>query len=312
MKFILETEITDFNQKISHKDKIVFFGSCFSDELSARFKNAGFDVLSNPFGTIFHPLAMARNFENIFSNKAQHHIFEQNKTFFSWNCSSLICKNSEKELEEELNLIDSKLSELLKNTSYLFITFGTAWGYFHNEEKCIVANCHKQKSDLFEKQLTEIDEMFVSWSAVLAKIYKENPKIKIVFTVSPVRHAKDGLIENNRSKARLFEVISRLEKHFPTAYFPSYEIIQDELRDYRFYKEDLIHPNEQAISYVWSNIKTTLFDSKTLNKLDEIEKLRFLANHQVLSSNKEEIEHFEKNRKQKIDIFLKNNSDVKW
>lgn len=315
MKFKLDTTIPEYSPKISHKDKILFFGSCFSDEISRKFQNAGFNTSSNPCGIIFHPLPMAHIFQNIlFKNlfETKLHTFEKNKLHFSWNHSPSIYGTSKKKLLDKIASIENIFFKDIQTATYLFITFGTAWGYLHKNEKFIVANCHKQADDLFQKELTEINKMRKNWIEVLSKIYEINSSIQIVFTVSPVRHIKNGLAENNRSKARLFELISILESQFPTRYFPSYEILIDELRDYRFYKEDLIHPNEQALHYIWSKIKTAFFDFKTLKIIDEIEKLRKLDQHLILSKDTKERTFFEKQKKEKIALFLKKYPELKW
>ncbi len=316
MKFKLDTKVPIFNQKITHKDKVIFFGSCFSDEISERFKNAGFDVLSNPFGTIFHPLSMAKNFQDSINQNPELSIFESKNHFFSWACSTLINSDTKIGLENKIRKIQVDFLEHIGKSSYLFITFGTSFAYALHENKQIVANCHKQESTLFRKVFSGSTEMSEAWKEVLELIFTKNPHIKIVFTVSPVRHSKDGLAENNRSKARLFELISSLESHFKTKnrlhYFPSYEIIIDELRDYRFYKEDLIHPSEQAINYIWEKLKAAFFSEKTLKLIDEVENLRKLNNHKILTTNQEEIDFFNENKSIKIEKFLKENSDVNF
>ena len=316
MKFKLDTKISIVDQKITHKDKVIFFGSCFSDEISERFKNAGFDVLSNPFGTIFHPLSMAKNFQNSINQNPELSIFESKNHFFSWDCSTLIHSDTKIGLENKIRKIQANFLEYIEKSSYLFITFGTSFAYSLHENNQIVANCHKQDSTLFRKVFTEISEMSEVWIEVLDLIFTKNPQIKIVFTVSPVRHSKDGLAENNRSKARLFELISSLENHFKTKnllhYFPSYEIVIDELRDYRFYKEDLIHPSEQAINYIWEKLKTAFFSEKTLRLIDEVENLRKLNVHKILTTNQNEIDLFNENKSKKIEKFLKENSDVNF
>ena len=316
MKFKLETKIPAFTQKISHQDQVIFFGSCFSDDISSRFKNAGFDVLSNPFGTIFHPIPMARNIINSFNQGSELSIFESENHFSSWDCSTLINSESKDVLEQEIRKIQATFLEYIEKSSYLFITFGTSFGYLNIENEQIVSNCHKQNSTLFRKKLSEIEEMSHLWKSALEVIFEKNPQIKIVFTVSPVRHSKDGLTENNRSKARLFELISNLEKHFKNKnalhYFPSYEIIIDELRDYRFYKEDLIHPSEQAINYIWEKIKTTFFSEKTIKLIDEVENLRKLEQHKILTKNQVEIDKFNELKKLKIKKFLEENNTVKF
>lgn len=312
MKFKLDTKIPAFDSKISYEKSLVFLGSCFSDELSAHFKNAGFNTIANPFGTIFHPEPLARIIENALTGNTDFHIFENQKRFYSWDASMLVSGSSKSELENYFRNIQMKLKNYLLNSSHLFITLGSAWGYELKGENYIVANCHKQNPSFFEKQLSELEMLLHSWNELIPKIQLLNPDLEIIFTISPVRHVKDGLIENNRSKARLLELLSILEKENPLKYFPSYEIVMDELRDYRFFKADFIHPNEQAISYIWEKIQETFFDDTTLKICREAEKLRLLDEHRVLSENEEEKKIFEENKRLKIASFLNENKHIVW
>jgi lysophospholipase L1-like esterase len=313
MKFKLDTEIPTFEKKISHNKGLIFYGSCFSDELSRHFQNAGFSVCANPFGTIFHPLALAENLTRVLAkNEEDFRIFEANSSFYSWSCSNLISASSENELKEKLVQISKDLEQKIAESSHFFITFGTSFAYYLKENDEVVANCHKQNSNLFEKKLSAVEQMVTVWKDLLSQIYALNPAIEIVFTVSPVRHSKDGLIENNRSKARLFELISALEQHFSTNYFPSYEIVIDELRDYRFFTKDLVHPNFLAIDFLWEIVKKSFFEPKTLELCEKGEKLRLLDQHKILHTNEKISENFLVEKQNKISRFLLENPDFRW
>ena len=154
--------------------------------------------------------------------------------------------------------------------------------------------------------------MLGAWEKIISLLQDFNPGLKIVFTVSPVRHIRDGLMENNRGKARLFETISRLESKFQTAYFPAYEIVTDELRDYRFYKEDLAHPSEQAISYIWEKVQQGFCSAETRRLTDEVQKLRLLEQHRVLGPDETEIRQFEAEREAKINAFKALHPEIHW
>jgi hypothetical protein len=313
MKFKLDTEIPNFQKKIHHKKGLIFYGSCFSDELSKHFQNGGFSVCANPFGTIFHPLALAENLARIFDiTNEDFRIFEANSSFYSWSCSNLVSANSENELKEKLLQSTKDFEQKIVESSHFFITFGTSFAYHLKENDEVVANCHKQNSNLFEKKLSAIAEMFEVWKDVLTQIYALNPAIEVVFTVSPVRHSKDGLIENNRSKARLFELISALEQIFPINYFPSYEIVIDELRDYRFYAKDMVHPNSLAIDYLWEILKKSFFEPETLQLCEKGEKLRLLDQHKILNTDQKVIADFIVEKQNKINRFLSENPDFRW
>jgi hypothetical protein len=167
-------------------------------------------------------------------------------------------------------------------------------------------------STTFEKSLTDLDSMAEIWRETLIQLKTLNPKLEVVFTVSPIRHIKDGLIENNRSKARLFELIEKLKTNFPIYYFPAFEIILDELRDYRFFKSDGIHPNEMAIQYVWQRLTETLMSTETQKLCNEIVQLRQMENHQSLYPQSVEHQEFLLKTKEKIQQFLVNNPSVIW
>lgn len=312
MKFKLDTVIPAFETKIAHGRPLVFLGSCFSDEISKKFKYAGFDILTNPFGTIFHPIALAQNIQKSVTDNIDLPIFEVKDSFFCWDSSTLVNASSKEELHTILIEKQKALKNYLLNASHLFITLGSSFGYRLLSNHYLVANCHKQTSEKFQKELSAVCEMEKIWEETLKLIYELNPEIKIVFTVSPVRHSKDGLVENNRSKARLFELISALEAKFPILYFPSYEIVMDELRDYRFFKEDMIHPNQQAIDFIWEQITFCFFNSETLKTLQKLVELRKLNEHIVQSSNSVERQNFETNRNLKIQEFLRKNNTVHW
>lgn len=312
MKFKLETKIPAFNKKITYQDDLFLMGSCFSDEMASKFSNAGFSNVSNPYGTIFHPLPLAKNISDIIQLNNNFSILEYEGKLIHLDASNQTSKRGNTHFKTELQTQLNGLHQFLKTSSHLFITLGTAWAYREKSTQQIVANCHKLPAAFFTKELSSVEDMENSWAETLQLLYQFNPTIQVIFTVSPVRHAKDGLIENNRSKARLFELISRLEHQFPIYYFPSYELINDELRDYRFFKEDLVHPNQQAIQFVWNQVKETLIDSASITIIDEIEQLRKLVQHQILSNDQQEKEGFEENRKSKIAAFLQQHPEVKW
>lgn len=312
MKFKLETKIPEFKQKISYQNSLWLIGSCFSDEMAAKFSNAGFSNVSNPYGTIFHPLPLAKNVRAIVQLNHDFSLLEYEGKWIHLDTSNQTSKRDNSHFKTELQTQQKDLHQRLKTTSHLFITLGTAWAYREKSTQQIAANCHKLPATFFTKELSSVEEMENTWVETLELLYRFNPTIQVVFTVSPVRHSKDGLIENNRSKARLFELISRLENQFPSYYFPSYELINDELRDYRFFKEDLVHPNQQAIQFVWNHVKDSLIDSESITIVEELEQLRKLAQHQILSTDQQEIEIFEENRKSKIAVFLQQHPEVKW
>ena len=298
--------------QIKHGDKLLFLGSCFSDEISEKAKFNGFDVTVDPFGTIFHPEVIARNIsESIQVKTSVTRIIQRNDLFFSWDASGQVFGYSKEEVQEKIAVSQSILGSSLKESKVLFVTFGTAWGYMLKEQGITVANCHKQNSSCFDKQLAKIDELEKTWRELIINLKEFNNELKIVFTVSPVRHIKDGLVENNQSKSVLIELVRRLQKDTQITYFPSYEIVLDELRDYRFFKKDRVHPNEEAIDYVWNRFKDAYFDLETIKLTEKVEKIKLAEKHRSLYSESEDYLQFKLMQKQNRDKFQKDYPNVK-
>jgi hypothetical protein len=279
--FQLKFNIPESHLKIEFSDPIVFLGSCFSDEMSLLAKQHGFHVTANPFGTLFHPLAIAQNILDALHEVKEVNIVQYEDLFFDYSCSGKLYGMREIELEEKVLSIRNHLKSQLENASYLFVTFGTAFAYHLNETQKIVGNCHKQPSQTFTKKLTEIEEVVSVWHQAISEIKSVNPKIQICFTVSPVRHVKDGLHENNLSKSSLILAINQLMSKNEINYFPAYELVNDVLRDYRFFKEDFVHPNQQAIQFVWEKIMQTFLNSETLQLAKKVKDIKLAMQHKL-------------------------------
>ncbi len=306
MDFKLNFEIEKSNRFINHENQLLFLGSCFSDEISAKFNYNGFNTLSNPFGTIFHPIMLSQFIDScINEDYNSDRIFQRNDIFLNWDASSLIYEIDKNKLEQKLIEIRTDFFNRLKSTHTLFITFGTSWGYHLIEDKALVANCHKMPSSLFYKELSNLDLIVTKWTKTIERIKVINPSIQVVFTVSPVRHIKDGLIQNNQSKSILIESIRQINQLSKTNYFPSYEIMIDELRDYRFYKSDLIHPTEEAIDYIWSKIQETYFEVETIKIVKEINSLKKQISHHYLHPESKESQENKLKLESKIIDFEK-------
>lgn len=311
-KLKLDFDFPEFKTKIQHGDKIVLLGSCFSNEIGESFKSNGFDVLSNPFGTIFHPVALARLISNCRQISTEDDVFQRGDLFFSWDTAGTIYGFSKEELRSTLGDIKNTLLQYIVESKYIFITFGSGFGYELSDTGSIVANCHKMPSTFFKKELTDLSEMIATWKDTLHILKQLNPALQVVFTVSPVRHEKDGLIENNRSKARLFELITVLQEDSSSHYFPAYEIVMDELRDYRFYKSDGLHPNPQTVDYVWERLKDKLMTQYTKQLCEKVMALRRQKSHRTLYENSREAVQFEKSVADKLSQFLLEYPEICW
>ncbi len=273
MRWSIDFPISPLPDPISHSAKVLSLGSCFAQTIGSKMKNAKFDVLINPFGTIFHPINLAFLLDAvIFQDPLDPEGIVEREGLYSHYSfhSDLVAESPEALAELYQKQIQSTYLQL-KSASHLILTLGTAWIYEH-ETFGRVANCHKQPQRLFDKKLTGLEEMKSAFSHVLHNISQVFPQLKIVLTVSPVRHIKDGVAENQLSKSLLRVLCAELEKSiYPISYFPAYEIMMDELRDYRFYKSDLIHPTAEAEEYIWQKWKQAAFSSETQSKVKEIQ-----------------------------------------
>ena len=306
--FSIDFPFPKSNYQINIGEKLVFLGSCFSEDIAIKFRNAGFDVLSNPYGILFHPTAIANvllleDFENT--------VFERDGLWFSWIASSTVYSTTRSGL---LNLLEDQknlLIQYLKSSTFVFITFGTAFEYQLIDKNIVTANCHKMPSSLFDKTLTSLSELERIWKLAIIEIRKYNPTINIVFTISPVRHIRDGVIENNRSKSRLFELISTIELN-EISYFPSYEIVIDELRDYRFFKVDGVHPNEIAINYIWGRLIQWVVNDVSISVIKEVQKMRLFFAHKSIHPESDSSKELEQTKNQKLTDFLKRYPQIVW
>ena len=280
--FQFSFQIPSQDPKIEIGKSILFLGSCFSDEIGNQAQLHGLKAFSNPFGTLFHPFAIGQGIIDSIEEKTVCEIIQQEDVFFHWGSSGKLFGYSKEELESKIIAERKNMREYLQNASHLFVTFGTAKGYLHKTSNQLIANCHKQHPSLFEVQNSNSADIIQFWKPILEKLVVFNPTIQIVFTVSPVRHLKDGIVENNRSKAQLLLAVETLSKLQNCNYFPSYEIVMDELRDYRFFKNDFAHPNDIAINYIWERFSATFLTDKTTTICDKIKGIKIALNHKVL------------------------------
>ncbi len=282
MNFSLKFKIEASRYPIEMGRRIVLLGSCFSDNFVAPFQQSGFQTVSNPFGTIYHPLAMMAVLECVLDENKNLRTFEKDGRFYSWDASTKVSGSTNSELDELLSQKVSEVRRMLSEGAHLFVTFGTAWRYRHFDAGW-VANCHKVPGNEFEKHLSEGHEVVSQWSNMQKRLIAAFPDLTIVYTVSPVRHVRDGLIENNQSKARLIESVHTLvSREKRVEYFPSYEILTDELRDYRFYANDMVHPSDLAIHYIWQRLCSSYFSKKTEDLRSEIASVNRMSEHRSM------------------------------
>lgn len=280
---------------INYSSKLLLLGSCFSENMGDKLKYYQFSSIQNPFGILFHPISIENSVTNGINKKeySENDIFQLNERWHSFDAHSELSNSSKDKILAQLNQSVELTHQRLLESTHIIITLGTAWVYRHIETDTIVANCHKVPQKKFLKELLSVDEIRESLDSMITLIREINPKVNFIFTVSPVRHLKDGFIENQQSKSHLISAIHEvIEPRKHIFYFPSYEIMMDELRDYRFYAEDMIHPNQIAIDYIWEKFANSwISDSITslMNKVDSIQKRRL---HKPFNPNSEEHQKF--------------------
>lgn len=293
---------------IDYNSKIVLLGSCFSENIGNTLSYFKFKTSQNPFGILFHPLAIEKLITNAINEKkySEKDIFNHNEIWHSFEAHSSLSAIQKETLLNRLNLQALELSKNLKQASHIVITLGTAWVYRHIESDEVVANCHKVPQKKFLKELLTVDEIYTSLQASIELIKSINKKATIILTVSPVRHLKDGFIENSRSKSHLISGIHKLvDKRKNIHYFPSYELMMDELRDYRFYEDDMIHPNTTAIKYIWEKFTKSWFTEHCFNTMKKVDAIQKGLAHKPFNEESEAHQQFKNELNLKIEL-LKN------
>lgn len=293
------------NPLLDYSSKTLFLGSCFAENLSEKMKEGGFKVSVNPFGVIFNPISLADLFLST-EEELIASVFTREDVSLSWSANSTCFAYSNEELKDQLLQKRKQTLDAIQSLDVLFITFGTALVYEHKKTKKIVANCHKAEKNNFTKRLLTIEEIEQVWNKVITVLEQSNTKsnFKIIFTLSPIRHIKDGLVENSRSKALLLTAIHHLVDRFENVdYFPAFEMVNDEMRDYAYYTEDGVHPNQLAINMIWKRFINTFF-TKTCEIIhQEFESLKQLCNHRSIHAASSASKDFELKKQEKIKLF---------
>ena len=282
------------HNQIDYDSKLLLLGSCFTENIGNKLAYFKFQNLVNPFGILFHPKAI----ENLVLNAINERLYTENDIFFHnerWHCfeaHSVLSATTKEALIESLNTAIASTNQQVKDSTHIIITLGTAWAYRFIETDTQVANCHKVLQKKFLKELLSVDEIRESLEAINSLIRSVNTNATVVFTVSPVRHLKDGFIENQQSKAHLISAIHQVTNGGNVSYFPSYEIMMDELRDYRFYKEDMLHPNKTAIDYIWERFSKVWISDKAFKNMQEVETIQKGLSHKPFNVNSEQHQTF--------------------
>ncbi len=269
MQFHLNLQVEPTQQKISHHQQVLMMGSCFTEHIGHTLQALKFNIHVNPFGIVFNPESMAQALHRILS----HTSFTADDLLFhdgAWHGMEAHGQFSSADQQAVLRVLNHHLDTwhaAIQAAHWLVLTPGTAYAYTHKATGRVVANCHKIPQQAFSKALLTHEQVVKSLSSALLRLWEINPGCQVITTVSPVKHLRDGVVENSLSKAVLIQGMHALEQYGCT-YFPAYELVTDDLRDYRFYEKDMAHPNRQAIEYVWQKFSGAYFDADTvaLNK----------------------------------------------
>ncbi|MCK9256362.1 MAG: GSCFA domain-containing protein [Bacteroidales bacterium] len=288
-------EIPKFDFRISHSDTCVFSGSCFAENIGTKLVLNKFSASVNPTGIHYNPISLAESVLMAISLKqiSENDVFKANSLFNHFNFHS---KFSDIDKTKAINNFNSSLEnfkQTLIKSKYFFVTFGTSFVYKLKENYKIVSNCHKLPEKLFVREFLSLQEITDTWIKLIQKLREINPEIKFIFSISPIRHLKDGGIENQQSKSNLIlSVKNIIEETICSFYFPAYEIMNDELRDYRFYADDMIHPSKLAIDYIYEKFANSFFSQASKNLNTQIEKINLAYNHKIFNPNSEAHKNF--------------------
>ncbi|PJJ09258.1 GSCFA family protein [Flavobacterium sp. 1] len=310
MQFTTPIPIPKNSYPIDYNSKIVSLGSCFVENMGDKFQYFKFQNETNPFGIIFNPVSIERIIDRVVNDAlfTEQDVFFHNERWHCFEVHSDLSHSSSEELLVNLNKILVETKKQLQKATHVIITYGTSWVYRNIKKDSIVANCHKVPQKQFDKELLSVSIIQENIENTINLIQSINPNCKFIFTVSPVRHLKDGFVENQRSKSHLITAIHNLLSencNLQSEYFPSYEIMMDELRDYRFYAEDMLHPNQTAIDYIWERFSESCIDENSFQTMKEVLEIQKGLNHRSFNPDSEQHLKFVSNLNQKINFIKK-------
>ncbi len=300
-------------RKITYEDPVMFIGSCFATSIGNQLELGHMPVMINPAGTVYNPVSVCNTINTITSKKKYDpaDLFKYEDTWISFDHYSDFSSSGSEEILEKINRKSAEALKFLSGAKFIFITFGTARIFRWNESGKIVSNCHKIPSAGFTHELLSPDYIVSLWIEQLDKLKSLFPDLKVVFTISPVRHWKDGAHSNQVSKSVLFVAVEKLLEHpSKPAYFPAYELVMDDLRDYRFYKDDMLHVSDKAVDYIWYAFSGCYFDNTTAGLWNEVAKISKAVSHRIQTGNQSQVRKFAENILSGIDLITQKNPFV--
>ena len=301
------------HNQIDYNSSILLVGSCFVENIGNKLDYFKFQNLQNPFGVLFQPLAIEKLITNTINEKeyTEDDIFFHNEQWHCYDAHSKLSHAPKEVLLNDLNKRIKTTNQQINESTHIVITLGTAWVYRHIETDALVGNCHKVPQKKFLKELLSVDEIVESLQSIASLLRSVNKKASILFTVSPIRHLKDGFLENMQSKAHLIAAIHQVvEPRNNLHYFPSYEIMMDELRDYRFYTEDMLHPNQTAVNYIWEKFQNVWISNDAFQTMEDVDIVQKGIQHKPFNPNSEAHLKFLKNLEQKKMLLQKKHSYI--
>ncbi|MCB9044995.1 MAG: GSCFA domain-containing protein [Chitinophagales bacterium] len=303
----LQLNIQPLPRPISYESKLFLSGSCFAENMAIRLKQHRLNVLDNPHGIIFNPLSVANSIDGYIQGKlySEDALFYLNELWNSWDHHTSFSHINKEEALCSINTSQKAATEFIRTATHVLITLGSAYYYVLKETGQAVSNNHRAPSQWFEKRLLTIEEITSKFTNTIESLLKVNPDVQLIFTVSPVRHYRDGLVENNRSKARIIESVHLLCDKFEQAYyFPAYELVMDVLRDHRYYDIDFVHPNYLATDYVWGRLTEACMDTFTLDLMKQVHEVALARKHRTRFPQTEAHKKFRESYVQKIRALM--------
>jgi hypothetical protein len=307
MELTLQPDIHPLLQPITYKDDILLIGSCFTEHISDRLQQHKFHVLANPDGILFNPLSVAHSLDSYIAEKqyTTDDLFYLNELWNSWHHHTRFSNIAQATALEGINQSQQKAGTFIKHAKWVMITLGSAFQYYLKDKNLPVANNHRAPAQWFEKKLLSISEITGALKNTLQKLFTVNPQVQVLFTISPVRHIRDGVVDNNRSKARLIEATHTLCEQFDRVhYFPAYELIIDVLRDYRFYDIDFVHPNYLATSFVWEQFVNACIAPDAKEIMQQVQEITTARGHKARFPQTEAHQKFKQSYAAKTQLLM--------
>ncbi|MFX0558453.1 GSCFA domain-containing protein [Maribacter sp. CXY002] len=302
MKLQTQIPLQKSDNQMDYDSQVLLMGSCFSENIGNKLTYHKFRTLQNPFGILYTPLAIEKCIAAAIRNTglSEKHLVQYNDKWQSLDVHSDLSRKTKKATVEALERALVKTGQFLQNATHVFLTMGTSWAYTYKTTGEFIANCHKIPSKQFDKVLIPHERLVSSLLNTIELLTSVNPEVQVVITISPIRHLKDGFVENQLSKANLISAVHQVVANTKVAYFPAYEILLDELRDYRFYAEDMVHPNKLAVDYIWEKFNKVYISDKAMKTMAEVASVQRGLQHRPFDVSSSAHQNFMKSLQQKI------------